>query len=52
MYNIYNIYYYSIFWGGLGFSVALESVLELALGDHAGLEIPESHLPLPSQCRD
>ncbi|CAO2592761.1 hypothetical protein LEMLEM_LOCUS6929 [Lemmus lemmus] len=28
-----------------GFSVALEPVLELALGDQAGLELTEIHLP-------
>ena len=35
-----------------GFSVALESVLELSLVDHAGLEIPESLQPLPLEFWD
>ena len=30
-----------------GFSMALEPLLELALGDQARLELPESRLPLP-----
>ena len=30
-----------------GFSVALESVLKLALVNHADLELTEIHLPLP-----
>ena len=34
------------------FSVALESVLELALVDQAGLKLTETHLPLPPECWD
>ena len=33
-----------------GFPVALESVLELALVNQAGLELTEIHLPLSSKC--
>ena len=32
-----------------GFSVALESVLDLALVDQADLEVTETCLPLPSE---
>ena len=35
-----------------GFSVALEPVLELALVDHAGLELIEICLPLPPEYWD
>ena len=34
-----------------GFSVALESVLELALTDQADLEVTEIRLSLPPKCR-
>ena len=35
-----------------GFLWALEPVLELALVEHAGLELTEIHLPLPPECWD
>ncbi|ERE73071.1 protein of unknown function DUF1725 containing protein [Cricetulus griseus] len=35
-----------------GFSVALETVLELALVDQTGLELTEIRLPLPPECWD
>ncbi|KAH0513922.1 Glycerophosphocholine phosphodiesterase GPCPD1 [Microtus ochrogaster] len=38
------------FFSRQGFSVALEPVLELALVDQAGLELPEIRLPLPPKC--
>ena len=38
-----------VFWRQ-GFSVALESVLELALVDQADLKLTEIHLPLPPEC--
>ena len=37
---------------GQGFSVALETALELALVDPASLELTEIHLPLPPKCCD
>ena len=46
------------FFGGVGkglrqgFSVALETVLELALVDHAGLELTKIYLPLPPEFWD
>ena len=35
-----------------GFSVDLESVLELALVDQTGLKLTEILLPLPPECRN
>ena len=34
----------------IGFSVALNPILELALVDWAGLELTEIHLSLPLEC--
>ena len=44
-----NYYYFFL---RQGFSVDLESVLELALVDQAGLKLAEIHLPLPPECWD
>ena len=35
-----------------GFSIAMESVLELALVDQAGLKLTKIHLPLPPESWD
>ena len=35
-----------------GFSIVLEPVLELDLADKAGLELTDTHLPLPSEWWD
>ena len=44
------LYFLFCFVSRQGFSVALETVLDLALVDQASLELTEIHLPLPPEC--
>ena len=42
--------FYCLFFLRKSFSIALYTVLKVALVDQAGLEPKEIHLPLPSEC--
>ena len=45
--NLFFFFFFFLIFLRQGFSVALETVLELALVDQAGLEFTENRLPLP-----
>ena len=49
-FTVLSFSFFSFGFSRQGFSVASVPVLELALVDQAGLELPEIHLPLPPEC--